>query len=80
MDTEFRRFDHGHQDLVLAVDYNFYGTRMVTASSDHRLKVWDRKDDSWTLTDVWRAHDAEVTDVSTEQVANSMSNFSILVV
>ncbi|KAI4732836.1 WD40 repeat-like protein [Aureobasidium sp. EXF-12298] len=54
---------HGHHDLVLAVDYNFYGTRMVTASSDHRLKVWDRKDDGWTVTDVWKAHDAEVTDV-----------------
>jgi nucleoporin SEH1 len=60
----FHHFSHGHHDLVLAVDYNFYGTRMVTASSDHRLKVWDRKDDGWTVTDVWKAHDAEVTDVS----------------
>ncbi|GAM82698.1 hypothetical protein ANO11243_006810 [Dothideomycetidae sp. 11243] len=62
----FHRFSHGHQDLVLAVDYNFYGTRMVTASSDHKLKVWDRQEsssDSWIVTDVWTAHDAEVTDV-----------------
>jgi len=59
----FHRFSHGHQDLVLAIDYNFYGTRMVTASSDHKLKVWDRKDDVWEVTDVWTAHDAEVTDV-----------------
>lgn len=64
METTFHRFNHGHQDLVLAVDYNFYGTRMVTASSDHRLKVWDRKDEGWILTDAWKAHDAEVTDVS----------------
>ena len=49
---------------MLAVDYNYYGTRMVTASSDHKLKVWDRKDEGWTLVDVWKAHDAEVTDVS----------------
>lgn len=56
-------FDHGHQDLVLAVDFNFFGTRMVTASSDHRLKVWDRKDEAWSLVDSWRAHDAEVVDV-----------------
>jgi len=63
MDPAFHRFHHGHQDLVLAVDYNFYGTRMVTASSDHTLKVWDRKDDGWTLVDTWKAHDAEVTDV-----------------
>lgn len=62
-ETPFHRFSHGHQDLVLAVDYNFYGTRMVTASSDHRLKVWDRKDDNWTVVDVWKAHDAEVVDV-----------------
>lgn len=63
MEIGFHRFAHGHQDLVLAVSYNFYGTRMVTASSDHRLKVWDRKDERWVLTDEWKAHDAEVTDV-----------------
>ena len=61
----FHRFSHGHQDLVLVVSYNFYGTRMATASSDHRVKVWDRNDQSgqWTVTDVWLAHDAECTDV-----------------
>ena len=61
----FHRFSHGHQDLVLAIDYNFYGTRMATASSDHRLKVWDRNESTgqWTVIDVWTAHDAEVTDV-----------------
>jgi WD40 repeat protein len=63
--SNFHRFSHGHNDLVLAIDYNFYGTRMATASSDHRLKVWDRNDSTnqWTVTDVWTAHDAEVTDV-----------------
>lgn len=61
----FHRFSHGHQDLVLAIDYNLYGTRMATASSDHRVKVWDRSDENgqWTVTDVWTAHSAEVTDV-----------------
>jgi WD40 repeat protein len=49
---------------VLAVDFNYFGTRMVTASSDHRLKVWDKKDDSWTLVESWKAHDAEIVDVS----------------
>ena len=62
-DRGFTTFDHGHNDLVLAVDFNFYGTRMVTASSDHRLKVWDKKDDTWALIDTWRGHDAEVVDV-----------------
>lgn len=60
----FTTFSHGHQDLVLAVDFNYFGTRMVTASSDHRLKVWDKKDESWSLVESWKAHDAEITDVS----------------
>lgn len=58
-------FSHGHQDLVLAVDFNYFGTRMVSASSDQRLKVYDKKDDGWTLVESWRAHDAEIVDVST---------------
>ncbi|ORX92357.1 WD40-repeat-containing domain protein [Clohesyomyces aquaticus] len=62
-ERNFQTFTHGHQDLVLAVDFNYFGTRMVTASSDHRLKVWDRKDDSWTLVESWKAHDAEIVDV-----------------
>lgn len=62
-DRGFQAFSHGHNDLVLAVDFNYYGTRMVTASSDHRLKVWDRKDESWSLIDTWRGHDAEIVDV-----------------
>lgn len=61
----FHRFSHGHQDLLLAVSYNFYGTRMASASADHKVKVWDRNDKTgqWIVTDVWTAHDAEVTDV-----------------
>ncbi|KAF2098465.1 WD40 repeat-like protein [Rhizodiscina lignyota] len=59
----FQTFDHGHSDLVLAVDFDFYGTRMVTASSDQRLRVWDRKEQEWVITDAWRAHDAEIVDV-----------------
>jgi nucleoporin SEH1 len=64
-ERNFQSFSHGHQDLVLAVDFNYFGTRMVTASSDHRLKVWDKKDDAWTLVESWKAHDAEIVDVST---------------
>lgn len=61
----FHRFSHGHQDLLLAASYNFYGTRLATASSDHKLQVWDRSDATgqWMTTDTWTAHDAEVTDV-----------------
>ncbi|KAK4888932.1 hypothetical protein LTR27_012212 [Elasticomyces elasticus] len=61
----FHRLSHGHLDLVLVADVNLYGTRMATASSDHRVKVWDRseKTGQWIVIDVWPAHDAEVTDV-----------------
>ncbi|CAI6337473.1 unnamed protein product [Periconia digitata] len=62
-DRNFQPFAHGHHDLVLAVDFNYFGTRMVTASSDHRLKVWDKKDDAWSLVESWKAHDAEIVDV-----------------
>ncbi|KAF2636847.1 WD40 repeat-like protein [Massarina eburnea CBS 473.64] len=62
-ERNFQSFGHGHQDLVLAVDFNYFGTRMVTASSDHRLKVWDKKDESWSLVESWKAHDAEIVDV-----------------
>lgn len=57
-----------------AVDFNFYGTRMVTASADHKLKVFDRKDDNWTLIDTWSAHSAEITDVSLQVGINNISD------
>ncbi|KAJ5569639.1 uncharacterized protein N7459_009069 [Penicillium hispanicum] len=58
----FADFDAGHRDLVSVTKFNFYGNRIVTASSDHRMKVWDLKDGQWQLTDTWRAHDAEIRD------------------
>ncbi|KAL1992115.1 hypothetical protein VTN49DRAFT_4147 [Thermomyces lanuginosus] len=64
MGTGFTDFDAGHRDLVTVTKFNFYGNRIVTASSDHRLKVWDLKDGEWQLLDTWRAHDAEVRDAA----------------
>ncbi|KAH9824489.1 Non-repetitive/WGA-negative nucleoporin C-terminal [Teratosphaeria destructans] len=63
--TGFHRLSHGHRDLVLASSYNFYGDRLATASSDHRVRVWDRDDktNQWIVVDTWTAHDAEVTDI-----------------
>ncbi|KAJ5172714.1 hypothetical protein N7492_005307 [Penicillium capsulatum] len=60
----FTDFDAGHRDLVSVTKFNFYGNRIVTASSDHRMKVWDLKDGQWQLTDTWRAHDAEIRDAT----------------
>ncbi|KAF1939635.1 nucleoporin seh1 [Clathrospora elynae] len=64
-ERNFEPFPLSHEDLVLAIDFNYFGLRMVTASSDHRLKVWDKKDaaDSWALVESWKAHDAEIVDV-----------------
>ena len=59
----FTTFEQNHLDVVLAVDFNFYGTRMATGSADHRVKVYDRKEDNWSLVDTFGAHDAEITDV-----------------
>jgi len=64
----FADFDAGHRDLVSVTKFNFYGNRIVTASSDHRMKVWDLKDNQWQLTDTWRAHDAEIRDVRPEDL------------
>jgi WD40 repeat protein len=61
--TSFIDFDAGHRDLVTVTRFNFYGNRIVTASSDHRIKVWDQKDGGWQLIDTWGAHDAEIRDV-----------------
>jgi nucleoporin SEH1 len=61
---QFQPFQHGHEDLVLAVDFNYFGTHLVTASSDQRLRVWERKGEEYVLVDNWRAHDAEIVDVS----------------
>ncbi|KAJ6088791.1 hypothetical protein N7486_010052 [Penicillium sp. IBT 16267x] len=60
----FADFDAGHRDLVTVTKFNFYGNRIVTASADHRMKVWDLKDGQWQLLDTWRAHDAEIRDAT----------------
>ncbi|KAI5307176.1 epoxide hydrolase, soluble (sEH) [Ascosphaera pollenicola] len=64
--TSFADFSSGHQDAVTVTRFNFYGNRILTASSDHHVKVWDQdpKSSEWTLTDTWRAHDAEVRDAA----------------
>ncbi|KAF1813125.1 WD40 repeat-like protein [Eremomyces bilateralis CBS 781.70] len=61
---EFQDWKYEHKDLVLSIDWNYYGTRVATASSDHTVKVWEKKDDgNMGLLDSWRAHDGEVLKV-----------------
>lgn len=62
--SSLTKFDTGHEDLIHDVAYDFYGKRLVTCSSDQRLKVWDfveREDVSvWELSDSWKAHDSSI--------------------
>ncbi|EPS28152.1 hypothetical protein PDE_03098 [Penicillium oxalicum 114-2] len=60
----FTELDAGHRDLVSVSKFNFYGNRLLTASADHRMKVWDLKDGQWQCIDTWRAHDAEIRDAT----------------
>lgn len=63
--SSLKEFDAEHHDRVTAIDVNFDGTRILTASIDHRIKVWTReRDGSKTLLDTFTAHDADIRDVS----------------
>jgi len=60
----FQPLSHESNDLVLAAHFNDHGTRLVTGSADHRLRVFDLDvEGSWDCTDLWRGHNGEVTDV-----------------
>ncbi|KAJ3008254.1 epoxide hydrolase, soluble (sEH) [Thoreauomyces humboldtii] len=64
--NEVTQFAAGHDDLIHDVAYDFYGRRLVTCSSDQKLKVWDAGNEggAWVLSDSWKrapeiqAHDS----------------------
>ena len=61
----FTIFKSDNFDLVLAVDYNARGTRLVTASADHKIRVYDLNEEgSLCHIDGWTAHDASISAVS----------------
>ncbi|KAI8801028.1 WD40-repeat-containing domain protein [Cladochytrium replicatum] len=59
---ELSRLDTLHDDLIHDVAYDFYGKRLVSCSSDHKLKVWDTDESSnnWVINDGWKAHDSSI--------------------
>jgi len=63
--TQADEFDPGHADRVTVLHLNFTSTRILTASADHRIKVWERDLESGeqALIDTWTAHDADIRDV-----------------
>ncbi|KAI9316245.1 WD40-repeat-containing domain protein [Dichotomocladium elegans] len=62
--SHITKFDTAHEDLIHDIAYDFYGKRLVTCSSDQRLKVWDfvERDDAkiWEQNDSWKAHDSSI--------------------
>ncbi|KAF8476098.1 WD40-repeat-containing domain protein, partial [Kalaharituber pfeilii] len=57
-------FNTGHDDLIHDVCYDFYGKRIVTCSSDQRLKIFDLNDDGeWIQSESWKAHDGSISKV-----------------
>lgn len=66
--SQVTRFDTDHEDLIHDVSYNYYGKRLVTCSSDQRLKVWDFNETGhgeakWEVNDSWKAHDCSILKV-----------------
>ena len=61
------QFEPAHEDRVTVLDANFDGTRLLTASTDHRVKVWSRdpKTGERKLIETFTAHDADIRDVRT---------------
>ena len=60
----FQALAHESNDVVLAAHFNDHGTRLVTGSADHRLRVFDLDaEGAWDCTDLWRGHNGEVIDV-----------------
>ncbi|KAJ1344008.1 hypothetical protein BSLG_001148 [Batrachochytrium salamandrivorans] len=58
-------FDAGHDDLIHDIVYDYYGTKLITVSSDQRIKVWETDEGgAWVLNDAWKAHDSSVVKAS----------------
>lgn len=55
----------GHEELVHAVAYDYYGRHVATASLDQHVKVFDldAATGAWVLNDLWKAHDLLVVKV-----------------
>ncbi|KAG9396063.1 COPII coat complex component Sec13 A (Sec13A) [Carpediemonas membranifera] len=61
---EILKYDPGHRDLVIDVQYNFYGTRLASTSADGSLRIFDVEDGKETLLEELRSHAGPVYTVS----------------
>lgn len=62
MRDSLKPFATNHEDIVLDVEYDFYGRQLSTCSADQHLKVFDFSQDtqSWVLNDSWKAHSSTI--------------------
>lgn len=74
--SHFKPFIAGHEELIHDLNYDFYGKRIVTCSSDQHIKVFDKveppsnnhqeenAEPEWQLSDSWKAHDSAIVKVT----------------
>ncbi|ORZ29406.1 protein transporter sec-13 [Catenaria anguillulae PL171] len=53
-------FDAQHEDIIHDAQFDYYGKRLATCSSDHTIKVFDVDADTHTLVDTLKAHTGPV--------------------
>ena len=65
MKQPLRPFATNHEDIVLDVEYDFYGRQLATCSADQHIKVFDLDPETmqWVPNDSWKAHDSAVVRV-----------------
>ncbi|VEU22091.1 DEKNAAC103089 [Brettanomyces naardenensis] len=65
MKDSIKPFPTHHEDIVLDVEYDFYGRQLATCSADKHIKVFDLDPatSSWVLNDSWKAHDSTIVKV-----------------
>jgi len=56
-------FSANHNYFIHDVQYDFYGKRMATCSSDNSIRVWDTQHGGWQCTYDWKAHNGPVLKV-----------------
>jgi nucleoporin SEH1 len=58
------QFDVGHDDLIHDIAYDYYGERLVTCSSDQRVKLWDLdiENNNWKPNNSWKVYCLSNTD------------------
>ncbi|TPX47525.1 hypothetical protein SeLEV6574_g02597 [Synchytrium endobioticum] len=63
---QISKFNAQHEDLIHDIAYDYYGKRLATCSSDHRIKIWDYDEaqEHWVFSDSIKEHEASVLKVS----------------